>query len=138
MNRAHLLPCPTCARHVRVTESSCPFCGALLEESFRASPRIVRRPIGRVTRASIYALGTSTVAFATACGDPTITPLYGAPGYPPPDATTEDVQARPHYGGPPADAGQDAFPIVDAAYGGPPIDAGPDATPDGGQDSGSD
>ena len=30
MNKPHLVACPSCARHVRVSEVACPFCGAVL------------------------------------------------------------------------------------------------------------
>src|SRR5450755_792933 len=57
MTHAHLRPCPDCARHVRVSEAGCPFCGGTLTESFRASPR-PQAPAVRLTRAALFALGT--------------------------------------------------------------------------------
>ena len=142
MKRAHLVPCPSCARHVRVSEAACPFCRGALDESLRAQPAPQAAP-ARLSRAALYALGAAgTVTLAAACSQS----VYGAPVTPddagPRDAGPPMVDAA--YGGPPIDGGfdaddgappvvdagrdadDDASPLVDAAYGGPPIDGGQD------------
>jgi hypothetical protein len=50
-----LLPCPSCARHVRSTEPACPFCGAAVAFSHRKRPPKLRR----LTRAAAWAFGAS-------------------------------------------------------------------------------
>ena len=56
--------CPECSRHVRATESSCPFCSSALPEGSLA-PRTHGATRG-LKRAALFAL--SAVA-ATACGE---------------------------------------------------------------------
>jgi hypothetical protein len=43
---ARLFACPSCARHVRLTEVRCPFCGAPCPDSFASSAEPVRPPRG--------------------------------------------------------------------------------------------
>jgi hypothetical protein len=62
-----LVPCPSCARHVRQSESACPFCSvelALGNVSPAALPRV------RLGRAATFAFGASLVGAASlvACG----------------------------------------------------------------------
>jgi hypothetical protein len=62
---ASLVPCPSCTRHVRIGESSCPFCSAAVPSDLR--PRIaLSSPGARLSRAAIFALGTSAATLA--CG----------------------------------------------------------------------
>ncbi len=66
MNKSHLVACVSCARHVRVSEAACPFCGAVLPDSLRSTPR--REPPGvRLSRAALFAFGTGTLALSPAC-----------------------------------------------------------------------
>jgi hypothetical protein len=66
--RTPLGACPVCARHVRVSEHTCPFCRTELLSSFRdatppPSPRV------RLSRAALYALRVGTLSTTTvACG----------------------------------------------------------------------
>jgi hypothetical protein len=106
-----LHPCPACHRHVAATESACPFCGA-------AQPTRVpiEVPRGRLSRAAVFAAGTTLVAAAAAgCGGKTKpdtntggqvadaataeseADAADTPPPPPPD----DIQPMP-YGAPPA------------------------------------
>jgi len=63
-----LIPCQSCARHVRATESACPFCAAVLPVSARAVQRAV--PKARLGRAATFAFGAAALAVsAAACGD---------------------------------------------------------------------
>ena len=41
---APLVACPTCSRHVRLSESACPFCAAALPAGLVAAPLGPRRP----------------------------------------------------------------------------------------------
>lgn len=69
MNRPPLAACPSCSRHVRLSEKACPFCRVDLPSAFReqAAPQ---SPARRLNRAALHALrmGAVTVAAATACG----------------------------------------------------------------------
>ena len=93
-----LEPCPECRRHVKICESSCPFCGRGLASAFaEIAPR--RAPPPRLGRAATLAFGLATLG---ACTDSSA----------PPDAQ------------PAADAGTDATIPADADYdfdGGTPI-----------------
>ena len=147
MSRSHLRPCTACARHVRVTEAACPFCGASVDASLAASPAPLP-PAARLSRAALFALGAGTISLTTACGgavesntrdDGGATTADGSSqtgdGYdggniavpyglapPPPDSGVETVDAGP----PPADAAaspdaHDAGVIIIAPpYGLPP------------------
>lgn len=128
---ARLLPCPACARHVRVSEEACPFCAAALPATMASRP-LPRSPTTRLSRAALFALGTSAAAIA-ACGGSTEgdSSTFGDGGA----AEHEGGREMPLYGGPPPhDGGGDAPFLVDAAYGGPPQDAASDAD-DGGSDA---
>ncbi len=112
-----LLPCPSCARHVRVSEASCPFCTAALPLSHRrAGPAPL--PKRRLGRAALAAFGAAAIA-TSGCGD---------------DGTAMDSSV--------ADSAIDTIPSFDAAYGGPPdtgpLDAAVDATPDAALDAAAD
>jgi|LNFM01.1.fsa_nt_gb hypothetical protein len=61
MSHKHLQPCRECGRHVRASESACPFCGA----SVSAAPAPAL-PQARLTRAALVAFGLAVTA--TACG----------------------------------------------------------------------
>ncbi|HZO13462.1 MAG TPA: hypothetical protein VFB62_09385 [Polyangiaceae bacterium] len=69
---APLVPCPSCRRHLREREESCPFCSSRLE------PLAMRR----------YAAGVMLVMAAAALtGCPRSAPKYGGP--PPPPETPQ-------------------------------------------------
>ncbi len=142
--KPHLVACPACARHVRVSETACPFCGSVLPDSLRESAPPAP-PGVRLTRAALFALGTGTLAIAPGCSSDSVGTTPGtdasttvfAPPYglaPIPDATSDD-------GGPTSgdDGAYDAPDFGDdAAYGAPGIDYAPDGASDGGPESGSD
>jgi len=147
MTQAHLRPCPSCARHVRVNEGGCPFCGESLSDEFRAAPR-PRGPGARLSRAALFAFGSGTLAVAGACSSSSDTPVpvYGSPvmldagdggeSVAPdatvvPDASTADAEpdvpvATPAYGAPgqpvePVDASDDQHVGVTPLYGIAPV-----------------
>ncbi len=136
MTPSHLRPCPSCGRHVRVSEAGCPFCGESLSDEFRAAPS-PRGPGARLSRAALLAFGTGSLTFAGACGS-MASPAYGSSpvpffdagdGVPDAamlhDAAVDDAAppiATPAYGAPappiePADASDDAHFGVAPAYG---------------------
>jgi len=87
MNKSHLVACVGCARHVRASETVCPFCRTDLPRTLREVASR-RPPAVRLGRAALMALGTGAATIATACGgnvsdgDPqvgvTAQPSYGA------------------------------------------------------------
>ncbi len=129
MTKAHLVPCHSCARHVRVSEDTCIYCDTVLPAELRARP-VPRSPKARLGRAALHAVGAGTMTLAAACSssdtfdtrDPGVLTADAAYGGPPVDAATDA-----------GDANEEPIPTVDAAYGGPPIDANVD---DAGDDSG--
>lgn len=144
-----MIPCTACARHVRASERTCPFCDATLSDDARAAlaPDTTRR----LSRAAAFAFGltvagcSSTVAGSdatpgdTAVSTDTAVATDTASGTD--VVTARDVSAPEDHGniappyGIPADAG--APPDDDggaaAEYGAPPMDAGITDDAGGGQ-----
>jgi hypothetical protein len=119
---AALVPCPSCARHVRVLEEACPFCGnpftaMPIARAFATTPPLS----GRLSRAAMVLAGATALA---GCGkEPTIVDPAPKP------TSTDNAPMAVLYGGPPIDS-PDAAPtaISVPAYGAPPP-AAPDAAP---------
>jgi hypothetical protein len=63
----HLVPCPECNRHVRVSELECPFCALPLDLAHTPAPQL---PRGRLSRAATLAFGATFVSATalSACG----------------------------------------------------------------------
>ncbi len=128
---ARLLPCPGCARHVRVSDSLCPFCGEALPLAYQnAGPAPL--PKVRLGRAAKFAFGAAVASTMslTGCGDDGTPSDTGAgdTGITV-DSATGDTGAT--------DAAMDTGAVV-PPYGIPP-DTGPDSdVPDGGGDAASD
>jgi hypothetical protein len=141
-----LLACPGCARHVRRTETCCPFCTAALDFS-AVPPRPVPRT--RLGRGAVFAFGAALSGQLAGCTTPSgpadaardvpedvrdfgDTAVYGGPDVPTPptdtpavDAGPEDGGVAPLYGGAPDapaenDAGVDAGGGITPLYGGSP------------------
>lgn len=121
---ALLLPCPACARHVRRTEASCPFCASPLALQGAPAPVL---PSTRLGRAATFAFGAAMATNLSACA------MYGGP--PETDTGPRDAMTSEIDGGTDVDAASedDAAVPVDAAmedgglvaaYGGPPTDSG--------------
>ena len=161
---SQLEPCPHCARHVRTTETSCPFCSAEIAAAMRAvQPR--QLPRTRLSRAALLAFGLGVAASSlTGCADDSddgsgrgddsdgddddddddastrddggrVTPVYGAPVQPR-DAGADSSSSNLDAG---RDAGEDAGTAADAAGSDArAADAGSsgDAAADGGADAG--
>jgi hypothetical protein len=145
MASSPLLICPSCERHVRIVDSSCPFCGLGLSEAMRASLAL-KGPGRRLGRAAFYAFSMGTMTFAAACSssstmggegdagtdsktDACVCPPYGQPAYGAPgdaraldvhpsDGTTTDVVSDAESGD--ANDGGGVLP----PYGHPPFDGG--------------
>src|SRR6185295_11613580 len=64
-----LSPCPSCARHVRVSETLCPFCATAMPDPATLPER--KLPGRRLARAAIYAAGVASIAAASACSSTT-------------------------------------------------------------------
>ena len=89
---SQLVPCTGCSRHIRSTETACPFCRAVAEPVATRSMREVRGPL-RLSRAALALAGLTAL---TACGkEPETKTIYGGP---PVDPNTQQAAA---YGGPP-------------------------------------
>src|SRR5450432_3685416 len=77
----HLVPCPECNRHVRVSELECPFCASPLDLANTPPPQL---PRSRLSRAATLAFGATLVSATaiSACSAGTaVAPPYGsAPG----------------------------------------------------------
>lgn len=76
-----LVVCPECQRHLRRSETSCPFCDADLREAFsQMLPRAI--PTERLGRSALLAFAAANLGVA-ACGGEVETPqpVYGAPAY---------------------------------------------------------
>ena len=122
-----LTPCPACARHVKLGECACPFCGA--QVACRAGRNL---PATRMSRAALFAASAlGTVLGATDCSESS-QPLYGAGPYlPEGDAAQSDSTSMMpgNEGGAPSDAAApsdagDEQPGAVALYGGfAPVDA---------------
>jgi hypothetical protein len=136
MKRPHLRACPTCARHVRVSEEACPFCMGKLAESFRAAPA-PQPPGARLTRAALFAFGTGTLALAPACSSSSTPPssetladaAYGGTPFGE-DGSTQALDGAPAFdgGGISVDAGTDAGSESDATEASDAEDGGPMGT----------
>lgn len=137
---ALLAPCPSCRRHVRVADAACPFCGAALDDAFRAASSTAAaartRPRKRLGRAAIFAFGGAALASTSGCYDHHLRDGAPEPPLPAIDAGVDSGGIGLLYGAPPdpeptpLDAGpssEDDAAVI-AAYGGPvpiPLDAGP-------------
>lgn len=103
-----LVPCTDCSRHVRVTETRCPFCDGALPAAREPSELPQDRAL---TRVALVFMGASALA---GCGKTEMpVAVYGPapvavdadagpPATPDPSATPgPDPQAAPAYGAPP-------------------------------------
>ncbi len=137
---SHLVACSSCQRHVRITETFCPFCGDALPMSLRGSEP-PRTPTTRLGRAAIFAFGAALAA-ATGCGDShtaddggsdvdagamvdagwdsgMVMAAYGPP--PPPDASLPPEDAGPGDAGADTDGGPPDAGMIFPPYGAPPV-----------------
>lgn len=120
-----LAPCPSCSRHIKTTERTCPFCKGALSESI--ADAALPGATSRITRAAAFAF-TTTLAVAGAAvgseGCTSGTPVTTGDASDDGSALAPDGNFQPPYGSVPIDASQADTGGLSAAYGGPPIDAG--------------
>ena len=120
-----LVPCPGCARHVRVSEPACPFCQSALPDDLSA--RAIPATRQRLGRAAAFTFA-ATLGLAGCSDDPAPTADSGTAA-----DTGTDTGNAPVDTGTPGDTGTPVDTgLVDdtggpvAAYGAPPDrDAGP-------------
>jgi hypothetical protein len=105
-----LRPCPSCSRHLRAVETTCPFCGHALPVGFADVPQPVF-PKTRLTRAAIFALGAA-LGSAPAC-DGDLPTVDGAA-----DGSGRDGSKGGSDGGGSGGAGGDAGPSDGGGSGG--------------------
>ena len=139
-----LAPCTACRRHVRVDETTCPFCRSTL--ALRAiEPRGIAAQ--RLGRAAIFTFGAVAIGAAPGCSTATtpaddagtdayygsIGDVYGAPAHDAGWDAGTDSGVSAHYGGPPADAAlsdaNEPDAVGAALYGAPPPPPAPPETP---------
>jgi len=73
--RARFVPCPSCARHVKQSDSTCPFCGNEIPNVIVPARRVAA---GRLSRSALFAAGAAGLALATMdCGSAQSS--YGGP-----------------------------------------------------------
>jgi hypothetical protein len=117
----HLRSCTGCSRHVKATETVCPFCQSALVSQPERPVAKVNPGLSRAQRLALSAAALASQAL-TACPSDVVTPLYGAPV--PSDAGTAGTSAgapAAGSGGTRAVAGAVAMPL----YGAPLAGAGP-------------
>jgi hypothetical protein len=106
-----LVPCPSCARHVKSSESACPFCSASLSGQTISRAPVVRKRLERLAMFT-FAATLAVTGCAAVGGDDD-------------DKQEQDLGGvHPMYGMPPV--------AVDAGHadsGHPATDAGPPCTP---------
>lgn len=95
-----LRPCANCARPVRLTDPSCPFCAAALTPAPAAGGAALTRLAG----------GAMVMALAASCSPPVAQPVYGAPAPPSPSAS-DSVTPSPSPSGSPI--------VIQPPYGAP-------------------
>ena len=110
---SQLTPCPACHRHVRKTETTCPFCSASVSLAHLPAPVL---PSSRLSRAATFAFGASLVG---------VTALVSC--------SSDDSPGTAVYGGPPAagagsggGSGDDDPGSFGGVYGSPASGGAPD------------
>jgi hypothetical protein len=114
---SQLTPCPECQRHVRKTETRCPFCGEAVSLTHVPAPALPRKRLGR---AATFAFGASVVGATAlvACGGDdddsgASVPVYGAPA-----AGSSSFAGNDSNGGAGAGAGTAVYGAPAAGFGG--------------------
>lgn len=86
-----LVPCTECARHVRASESTCPFCGA---EIAAVAPReLSPMPADRLLARAAITFAAAAATAVTACGKTDVPPQ-------PPPVDNPNNNVAPAYGVP--------------------------------------
>lgn len=111
---AQLVPCPSCQRHVRQTETACPFCEASLSLGRLPPPLLPRTRLGR---AATFAFGATLVAGAAT--------LVGCAGSSEEGKKGGGGSSNGGSGG--SSAGQSVGGSAQPVYGAPAAGTGPDS-----------
>ena len=132
---SQLTPCPACSRHVRKTETQCPFCGAAVSLAHVPAPVL---PSSRLGRAATFAFGasiaTATALVSCSADDGPGTAVYGGPPVPSAGAGGDPTN-EPGVGGKGGTAGAAGAPEpvnLGGVYGSPPPEGGAAGAPEGG------
>ncbi len=137
---ANFHACPSCARHIKLEEAACPFCGAATPDGFANLAR-PRGPAALSRAAILFVSATAAagVSAATACSSSSPTPAAEDSGGP----VAAYGPGPVHDSGSPTDSGGviDSGGQIDsggpvAAYGPAIIDSGMDTSPGDSGDSG--
>jgi hypothetical protein len=130
---AVLVPCPSCARHIAISEASCPFCASALPSDLesRAIPGTSRR----LSRAAMFTFATTvTVLGAVAsCDNGSDDSAYGCPATDE-NCVSPDGSIGNLYGGPTFDGSVQDDGGISTHYG-LPGDATVDDSGDAGEDA---
>jgi hypothetical protein len=94
-----LVPCSNCRRHLRRTESLCPFCTTPVASDAAALPSALSVATLGLKRAALFAVSLVTSACAADSIDSNVVPVYGAP-IPPQAGSGGQENAVPVYGAP--------------------------------------
>src|SRR5690242_9142883 len=111
----NLVPCPSCTRHVKTIESTCPFCKSALPDSL--SDAVIPGATQRLSRAAAFAFTASIAVSGCSAGNVVVPTDSGAQK----DGNVADD------GG-----GQAAYGAPAPLYGAVPVDSGPHPDDDGG------
>lgn len=122
-----LVPCPSCARHVRSNEASCPFCEGALPAGLGA--RAIPAARVRLDRLAAFTFAAS-LALA-ACGGKAVEPIPSEDGN---DRKTDsakrtDDDERTPAPAQPADDDDYTYGSMSSSYGGPPPPPKPKPNP---------
>ena len=63
-----LIPCPGCSRHVRRSETSCPFCSASVRDAALGAP-VRQLPAARLGRLALFTFAAASIGTAACGGD---------------------------------------------------------------------
>jgi hypothetical protein len=119
MGTNRLLACPSCGRHVRLSELACPFCEAPLPLSFANT--ILPRASGlRSSRGALFALGATSLALAAGCSHPDALATSDAGIVTTVAASRDGAVSNRSDAGQAEDDADDNDEAAIAVYGGPP------------------
>jgi hypothetical protein len=127
---ARFTPCPSCARHVKQSDSRCPFCGNEVPPVNAPSARVA---VGRLSRSALFAAGAAGLALATTdCGS--MSSDYGGP--PCPANGCGDVEVNAPFGDASGEAASEdaSGDATDGSPSTPDADAGEAGPTEGGSD----
>jgi hypothetical protein len=126
-----LVPCPSCARHVRASERACPFCRSMLPSTLAS--KAIPGATQRLSRAAAFTFAATLAA--TGCSDDPAPPADAAvldTGNP--SDTGTDTGSATDTGTDTGSATDAGFPADDggivAMYGGPPDSGADSGAPD--------